>query len=359
MLQNHQERGTKKDFGRFCYTEPMHIPDGYLSPGTAGVFYGAMLPVWYGAARRVRSALSARLLPVMALMSAFCFVIQMLNVPLPGGTTGHAVGAGLAAIVLGPWPAVIAVSATLVVQALLFGDGGITAIGANCFNMAFVQVLVSYYLYRITSVKASTPAGHGAAAAVSCYIGMNVSALVAGVQLGLQPLLAHSPDGTPLYAPYPLSVAVPAMVLGHLVAGLAEAVVAAAGVSYMQRSAPELFVPAAAPAAELPLFWRRLRTWWIVIGALVILTPLGLLAPGTAWGEWGSDQLSELGLRFVPEGLARLEGFWKAIFAGYSVPGIGEKAGYVMSAGLGVAFIALVFWGLTLAGRRSAAHDGH
>lgn len=336
----------------------MHIPDGYLGPGTAGALYGAMLPVWTIAARRVRSVLSARLLPVMALMSAFCFVIQMLNVPLPGGTTGHAVGAGLAAIVLGPWPAVIAVSATLVVQALLFGDGGITAIGANCFNMAFVQVFVSYYLYRITSMKATTPGGRGVAAGISSYVGMNVAALVAGVQLGLQPLLAHSPNGTPLYAPYPMSVAVPAMVIGHLVAGLAEAVVAAAGVSYMQRSAPELFVRSTAAPAALPIFWRRLRTLWIVIGGLAILTPIGLLAPGTAWGEWGSEQLRGLGLQFVPEGLSRMEGFWNAAFAGYSFPGMGENAGYAMSAVLGVLFIALIFWLLTLAGRRRAMQDG-
>lgn len=336
----------------------MHIPDGYLSPGTAGVLYGAMLPVWYAASRRVRRVLSVRLLPEMALMSAFCFVIQMLNVPLPGGTTGHAVGAGLAAIVLGPWPAVVAVSTTLVIQALLFGDGGITTIGANCFNMAFVQIFVSYYLYRITSIKATTPAGRGAAAAISSYVGMNAAALAAGVELGLQPLLAHSSNGTPLYAPYSLAISVPAMLIGHLVAGVAEAMVAAAGVSYVQRSAPELLVSSPVMQDSLPTFWRRLRTLWIAVAVLMILTPLGLLAPGTAWGEWSADQLHGLGLGFMPEGLRRMEGFWNAAFGGYAIPGLGENTGYVLSAALGVTIIALIFWLLTLAGKRKAARDG-
>lgn len=336
----------------------MHIPDGYLSPGTAGVLYAAMAPVWIVAARRVRKALSARLLPVMALMSAFCFVIQMLNIPLPGGTTGHAVGSGLAAIVLGPWPAVVAVSTALVIQALLFGDGGVTAIGANCFNMAFIQVMVSYYLYRTISAGNATPGRRSAAAAIGAYVGINMAALLAGVELGLQPVLAHTPSGAPLYAPYPLGVAVPAMVLGHLVAGVAEAVVAAAGVSYLQRSAPELFVSALSPAPPLPAFWRRLRALWIAVGVLVILTPLGLLAPGTAWGEWGSDQLRDLGLGFVPAGLQRMERFWNAAFQGYSIPGAGENTAYILSATLGVVLIAFIFWILTLFGRRQAARNG-
>ncbi|MCI0604831.1 energy-coupling factor ABC transporter permease, partial [bacterium] len=87
----------------------MHIPDGYLSPATAGTLYAFSAPFWYMASRKTKAILSGRLVPLMALLSATCFVLQMINIPLPGGTTGHAAGASLAAIVLTPWPAVLAV----------------------------------------------------------------------------------------------------------------------------------------------------------------------------------------------------------------------------------------------------------
>ncbi len=99
--------------------------------------------------QRVKKALHTRLVPLLSLFAAFSFVIMMFNLPLPGGTTGHAVGIGLAAVVLGPWAAMLAVSVAIVVQALFFGDGGITAIGANCFNMAIVGALVAYAAYRL------------------------------------------------------------------------------------------------------------------------------------------------------------------------------------------------------------------
>src|ERR1039457_6564656 len=126
----------------------MHIPDGYLSPSTCAGLAAAAAPFWYMALKRVKASLSARLIPLLSLFAAFCFVIMMFNLPLPGGTTGHAVGMGVAAIVLGPWAAILAVSIALVIQASFFGDGGITAIGANCFNMAIAGSLVAYWAYR-------------------------------------------------------------------------------------------------------------------------------------------------------------------------------------------------------------------
>lgn len=331
----------------------MHIPDGYLGPATAGALYAAAAPFWYTAGHKLKRQLSGRTVPLMALLSAFCFVIQMLNIPLPGGTTGHATGAGVAAIVLGPWPAVLTVSITLVIQALFFADGGLTALGANCFNMAIIEVFASYWLYRRFSSLASTRRGKSAAAALAGYIGLNLAALCAGMELGLQPLLSHARDGTPLYSPYPLSVSVPAMLLGHSVAGIAEAILTAAAVSYLLRSAPELMEPAH-PSAPLPIFWKRLRTLWLVVGALAIVTPLGLLAPGTAWGEWSAAELKMRGLGFIPEGLHRWQGAWSGLFNDYSIPGLGENAGYVLSAVAGVVFILAVFGLLTLLGRRAA-----
>jgi len=116
----------------------MHIPDGYLSPVTCLVLILLTLPFWYRGVQKLRQTMNARSVPLIALLAAFSFVIMMFNVPLPGGTTGHAVGGALAAIILGPEIATIAISIALIIQAFFFGDGGILAIGANCFNMAVV-----------------------------------------------------------------------------------------------------------------------------------------------------------------------------------------------------------------------------
>jgi len=332
----------------------MHLPDGYLSPATAGFFYAVMAPFWYAASRKIRRILSGRMVPMMALLSAFCFVIQMINIPLPGGTTGHAVGASLAAIILGPWPAVLTVSVALFIQALFFGDGGITAIGANCFNMALAQVFTSHFIYSILSGQTMSARRRGIAAGIAGYISLNVAALMAGVELGLQPFLAHSADGTPLYAPYGLSISVPAMAIGHLFAGIAEAIITGAGIAYLSRNSPEmLWNPAQNNIDRIPLtlFWSRLRILWGIVGVFVILTPIGLLAPGTAWGEWASAQFKDLGLGFVPIGLQKMEGLWTAFFPGYSVPGLGRNSAYIVSAFLGLLFIIAVFLILTFLGK--------
>src|ERR1700740_3294557 len=129
----------------------MHIPDGYLSPSTCVALYAGSAPFWYTALRRVERLVHTRMVPLLSVFSAFSFIIMMFNLPLPGGTTGHAVGVGIAAIVLGPWASILAISIALIIQALLFGDGGITAIGANCFNMAILGSLTAYGTYRLLS----------------------------------------------------------------------------------------------------------------------------------------------------------------------------------------------------------------
>lgn len=220
----------------------MHIPDGYLGPATSGVFYAVMLPIWIAASRIVKKTLQAKQVPLMAIGAAFSFVIMMFNVPIPGGSTGHAVGGVLVAILLGPWAAVIAVSVALVIQALLFGDGGITAIGANCFNMAVVLPFVGYYTYKMISGDSPADSNRRVIAAfIAGYIGINVAAFLAGVEFGLQPSLHHTAQGQALYCPYGLKVAVPAMAGEHLlIFGWVEAVVTALVVKYLQKQAPEL-----------------------------------------------------------------------------------------------------------------------
>ena len=215
----------------------MHIPDGYLGPATSGVMYALMLPIWAIASRVVKKTLSARQVPYMAIGAAFSFVIMMFNLPIPGGTTGHATGAVLVAILLGPWAACIAVTVALVIQALLFGDGGITAIGANCFNMAFVMTFSGYFIYKLISGKSpATSKRRIIAAGTAGYIGINMAALSAAVQFGIQPLLHRTLDGRTLYCPYGLNVTLPAMLGEHLlIFGWIEAIVTALVFKYLAK----------------------------------------------------------------------------------------------------------------------------
>ena len=221
----------------------MHIPDGYLSPATCAALYaGPPVPFWYVAIQRLKRLLHTRALPLISVFAAFSFVVMMFNLPLPGGTTGHAVGMGIAAIVLGPWGAILAISVALAIQALFFGDGGITTLGANCFNMAIMGSLAATAIYRIVAWGAAlTSRRRMVAAALAGFVAINVSALLTGIELGVQPLLFKDADGAPLYAPYRLEIAVPAMMIGHLtIAGLAEMIVTAGVVAYLQRTNPAL-----------------------------------------------------------------------------------------------------------------------
>jgi len=287
--------------------------------------------------------MKARVVPLIALFSAFAFALQMFNVPLPGGTTGHAVGATLLAIVLGPWGAVVGLSVVFLLQALFFGDGGILAYGANVFNMAIVMPLAGYGLYRIlVSVFPRRPA---TAAAIASYIAIILAALFAAMELGLQPLLFHAADGTPLYAPYALKIALPAMLVPHLlVAGPIEALVTGLVVAFLLRTK----MPLGVMPQPRPL---RLRWLWAGLGLVALLTPIGLLASGTAWGEWGGEDLQEM-LGFVPRGLEKLGGVWRAPFSDYSLPGMGPVPGYIASAVVGMGVLALLSFLVLRASRR-------
>jgi len=220
----------------------MHIPDGYLGPVTCGFFYAVMLPIWIAAARVVKKTLQKKQVPMLAIGAAFSFAIMMFNIPIPGGSTGHATGGVLVAILLGPWAACIAITVTLVVQAFLFGDGGITTIGANSFNMAFALVFVGYYLYKAISIRAPIASNRRViAAGIAAYVGINVAAFLTGVEFGLQPLLHHTANGQALYSPYGLKVALPAMLIGHLsLFGWLEAIMTALAVKYLQKQDPYL-----------------------------------------------------------------------------------------------------------------------
>jgi cobalt/nickel transport system permease protein len=339
----------------------MHVPDGYLSPATCGVMYAAAVPFWAVAVARVKKFIGGRTVPLLAIFSAFTFTIMMFNVPVPGGTTAHGVGGTFAAIVLGPWAAVLTTSVALIIQALFFGDGGITAIGANCLNMGILLPFVGYGVYRLI-------AGHSpmlsqrrvVAAAIGSYAGITAAALAVGIELGIQPHL-WSHNGVPDYSPYGFGAAIPAMLVAHLLgASFVEGAITALGFGYLQRAYPEILLrrkdgaltveeravrtgarpgvvaaaiasatilvifiaglihgegrlshwagldwstvdwPAAGgsvlvslvvSAVVLPILWftlRHYRSWRapvVVFIALIIWVPMGLIAPGGAFGE--------------------------------------------------------------------------
>jgi cobalt/nickel transport system permease protein len=341
----------------------MHIPDGYLSPSTCATLYAFSAAGWYSALRRVKQVFATRTIPLISVFAAFSFVVMMFNIPLPGGTTGHALGVTVAAIVLGPWASALAISLALAIQALLFGDGGITTLGANCFNMAIVGSFVAYGVYRlIASGTGISSKRRITAAAVAGYVSINVCALLTAVEFGIQPVLFHDSAGVPLYAPYPLRVAIPAMMLGHLTfAGLAEAVISAGMVSYLQRSDVALLRHATWASVDAGNSISRSRTsgnrrlWWAV-GVLLLCTPLGILAAGTAWGEWSTNDLSRDQARAeiaavsgnhqpppsVPPGLQRFSSVWTAPFPGYA-PGFIKNPflGYLLSGMFAVGLLVM------------------
>jgi cobalt/nickel transport system permease protein len=320
----------------------MHIPDAYLSPVTHAAAAGAMVPLWVVATRRTARSLSAQQVPLLSLGAAFCFALQMFNVPAVGGTTAHAVGATLLAVLLGPWTALLAVTLTLGIQAIFFGDGGVLALGANSFNIGFVAAFTGYGVYRLLAGNAEPGRARTLlAAGAGAFAGSVLSAASAGVLLGIQPLIAHDEAGRALYFPFRMNVSVPAMVHIHLlVAAPVEAVVTMTALMYLWRNFPELISPRRVVRADKPL---RL---WMVFALVLLLTPLGLIATGSAWGEWDAETLQKL-VGYVPAGILRFgEGVLKPLLPDYTLPGregrFWEVAGYLFSAIVGATITAWI-----------------
>ena len=313
----------------------MHIPENYLSPETCAVMAAAMVPVWYKAVKKVKETVPKEKMPLLGIFAAFSFLSMMFNIPLPGGTTGHAVGGTLIALLLGPEAACISVTIALLLQALLFGDGGILAFGANCFNMAFVLPFVGHAVYHAVNKAIKAPSGKYIAAGLGAYVGINAAALCAAIEFGIQPYLFHDAAGNALYCPYGLGVAIPAMMIGHLTLfGLVEVIFTCAILAFVRSAAPEMQLSHKESHTSMPLK--------VFLGALILATPLGLLATGTAWGEWGTDEIADTGIGYTPQGM--LDGFqFEAIIPDYSVAGMPEWIGYILSAVIGAACMVILF----------------
>ena len=342
-------------------TLAMHIPDNFISPSTGGVFWVIMIPVWALCLRSVIREATPAKMSYLGAGAAFSFLIMMFNVPTPGGTTAHGVGGALIAILLGPQYAAVAVSVALLLQALLFGDGGLITLGANCFNMAFVLPFTAYGLYRL--LRRLLPSGwkERVAEFVSGYVGITLAALCVALELGIQPLLFHTDSGQALYFPFTFAVTIPAMLIPHLaVASVVEGLITVVVVEFVRRTAPDVIEPFArvsetsASSAGSAAHAGLRRSAWIALGVVALLSPIGLLATGDAWGEWGAeDFMSATGLDYVPQYIA--DGFtWNALLPDYSLAGLPDVMGYILSAVIGIAVLTIVFRLLAL-----AVHDRH
>lgn len=281
---------------------------------------------------------------------------MMFNLPIPDGTTAHAVGGTLIALILGPAAACIAVTVALLIQALIFGDGGILSFGANCFNMAFILPFTGYYLYRGLAAILPGSMGNKIAILVGAYCGINFAAACAAVEFGIQPMLFHDAMGRALYSPYPLAIALPAMIIPHLtVGGIAEAVFTLAIYEYIKKVSPGTILNTAQ---------TKISYVMALVLALIAISPLGLLAEGTAWGEWGAEEIAETTgfggnvLGYIPFNMEN--GFqYEALIPDYSLSFMPEWLGYILSALVGVALLVIFFkvLGSVVGGRKAQYHN--
>lgn len=208
----------------------MHIPDGALCPYTCLATFAIAAPVWFIATKKSAKLFEKNINPlIVAMGTAFTFSIMMFNVPIPGGTTGHAIGAALLSVIFGPWISSMLVTIALLVQALLFGDGGLTSFAANSLIIAIIPSFTGYYVYRLlTKNESDNLLKKSIFMGVSGYMSISIASLVAGTLLGIQPIISHDSYGHALYFFYPLSISIPAMLSEHIMFfGWIEAIISA------------------------------------------------------------------------------------------------------------------------------------
>jgi cobalt/nickel transport system permease protein len=245
----------------------MHLPDGFLNAstcaGTGALAGGAV--AW--AARQARATVGDRLIPLMGVMSACIFAAQMVNFPIWGGTSGHLLGGVLAAVVLGPWAGVLAMSVVLVVQCLLFYDGGLTALGANIVNMALAGSLAGYAVYATIVRLRPTAAAHVAGAVIASWLSVQLAAALCALELWW--------SGT-----YPLGAVLPAMLIVHSFIGVGEALITGAVVAFLIRVRPEMLYAARTPESTA-LRLRQVAVAGLATALFVafFVSPLASAAP--------------------------------------------------------------------------------
>lgn len=208
----------------------LHIPDGFLSLPVSLVTWIITIGLIALALNRVQADYKERAVPLMGVCAAFIFAAQMINFPIPGGTSGHLVGGTLAGALLGPWAGTLVVSVVFIVQALLFQDGGLTVLGANIFNMGLIGTFGGYYVYKAIRFALGRNSWRGmlVGTAVAAWLSVVIAAIVTALQLAF--------SGTVSFA-----VAMAAMVSWHVLIGIGEALITVIAVSFVWRSRPDLF----------------------------------------------------------------------------------------------------------------------
>jgi cobalt/nickel transport system permease protein len=307
----------------------MHIPDGFLSVLVSLVFWVISVVMVGVALRKTNQTLGERQVPLMGVLAAAIFAGQMLNFSVTGGTSGHLLGAAIATILMGPWPAVLVMTAVVSVQALLFQDGGILALGANIFNMAVVGVFVSYAVYRLLArLLKGQSWGVFASGFVAAWSSIFIAALSCALQLALS-------------GASPANIAVPAMAAIHALIGVGEGLITTGALVFVSAARQDLLQPATTrPAGEKAILAGGLG----VALALAVLSPLASSHPDGL--EWVAEQQGFLS--------SAREALYQ-IIPDYSLPGIANPALATIIAGVvGILVVFALAYGIARAEKRSA-----
>ncbi len=207
----------------------MHIPDGFLNITTVATTYAVSAGGVGNAVRIANKKLGEKHVPLMGVLAAFIFAAQMLNFPIAGGTSGHLIGAALAAILLGPWASVLIMSCVLIAQCLIFQDGGLLALGANIFNMGIVASFSSYYLYRLAiSLLGNSRKGKLIGGFIGAWGSVFLASIVCAIELAVS-------------GASPIGVVLPAMAGLHALIGIGEGLITVAVLSLVLASRADLF----------------------------------------------------------------------------------------------------------------------
>jgi cobalt/nickel transport system permease protein len=302
----------------------LHIPDGFLSLAISLVFWAITIMLLAVAVRRTNNELGERQIPLMGVMAAFIFAAQMINFPVAGGTSGHLLGGALAAMALGPWPAMLVMASVIGVQALLLQDGGLVVMGANIFNMGLLTALIGYGLYR--SALHQSRGVRLTVAGVASWLSVMAGALATSLQLWL--------SGTSS-----LGVVVPAMLGVHALIGVGEALITVAALAFIMRTRPDLLEAEAGAA--------RGGRGWVVGGMLAVLIVV-LLSPLASADPDGLERVAE-DLGFLDRGLDAPY----QILPDYTIPFLGETPLSTIVAGvIGALVVAAVAFGVARLIRR-------